>query len=255
MLAMVPAPDTRGVGDVWDPQAALDGGVAEQVVATILERWGRSPTCRWDLTLGSAERLGEAVVRVLSPIDTERDAAVNAWRENRRHDFNRAATALLVTWRGKRVLLGADLVEDPGRGWSNALGQDSDLQNHDVYKVAHHGAIKAIGPHVERPRTPRLRTWIATPYASKGLPRPQDGEGLQRLLAIEDFVELTALARPHEDQADRPRECTRADLGRLTEVTSAATVSTFPNCFVCVVLRENSSPKIVRGAGAMRVRS
>lgn len=180
-LAMVPAPDTRGVGDLWDPKAALDGGIAEQAIATILDRWGRSGACRWPMDLGHSHPVGEAVVRVVSPVDKERDAAANAWRAQKKHDYNRAATALLVTWKGRRVLLGADLVEEPGKGWSSAMCQDAALTDHDLYKIAHHGAVRAIGPQTGKPSSAMVRKWIATPFASQGLPRPNDGEGLSQL--------------------------------------------------------------------------
>lgn len=255
-LAMVPAPDTAGAGDDWDLTAAYQGGVAEHVIATIWERWRSRPSCRWDLEVGSSRRLGDATVQVLSPIASERDAAREAWLARRRHDYNRAASALLVTWRGRRVLLGSDLVESPGQGWTNVTAHERTPQAHDVYKIAHHGAIRAIGPQAGPPPRPRLRTWLATPFASKGLPKARPGEGLERLLASEDHVELTGLPLPHHQQGETPREAPRHELdGLMSAAVERTGAASFPDCFVAVVVRAQGPVEVVRGSGAVRVRA
>lgn len=235
-LAMVPAPDTRGAGDLWDPVAALTGGTAEQAVATMLDRWEQRPESKWALTLGSTIPVGDAKVRVLSPVDHERDAALAAWLGRRHHDYNRAASALLVTWGGRRILLGSDLVERPGEGWTSALGQDRALPSHDVYKLAHHGAVKAIGPQVNAPSAAMLRTWIATPFARQGLPRHRDGEALEKLLAIEEKVVLTGLPQPHVRQALVSRDVQRNQIAGLLSSSTIGPPVAFPDCFVRVVV-------------------
>jgi hypothetical protein len=256
LLGMVPAPETVGAGDKWDAVAALEGGVAEQVIATILDRWQRKPACKWLLELGASQPLGEALVRVLSPTDIERDAALKAWLAgNKRYDFNRAATALLVSWRGRRVLLGSDLVEDPGNGWSAATGQDDNLRAHDGYKVAHHTSRRAIAAQVERPNAPRLRSWFATPYpgAYGGLPRFDDGEAMDRLLAIEDPIYLTGLPREHAEQSGALEQLSRGALRDEPDRAFATPAAGFPDCFVALVLSETGLPTIVRGPGSVRV--
>jgi hypothetical protein len=253
LIGMVPAPNTVGAGDAWDAAAALDGGIAEQVVATILERWQQRPECKWRLDAGTTQQLGDASVRVLSPTDAERDAAVQAWLAQRRHDYNRAATALLITWRGRRVLLGSDLVERPGGGWTSAMGHDRNLRAHDVYKIAHHTSLHAIGIQAERPSSPQLRRWVATPFANKGLPRFRDGEAMDVLLALEDPIEVTGLPRAHEDQSGSDEQLSRAILRDDPERAFATTTTGFPDCFVGIVLSAKGQASIVRGPGSVRV--
>jgi hypothetical protein len=231
-LGMVPAPYDGGAGDTWDAFASLTGGVAEQVVATIIARWSRHPACRWDLEVGSSERLGEAAVRVLSPTSTERDAAAAAWSRGKTHDFNRAATALLVNWAGHRVLLGSDLVEHPGAGWTKACSHDAKLSAHDVYKVAHHGSEGALGPQIAKPSRPMLRTWVCTPFASKGLPKARDDGGLDRLLALEDQVLLTGLPLAYAEQGDSTKDVRRAELRDSPEAVFTPGPPGFPDCWV-----------------------
>jgi hypothetical protein len=251
---MVPAPQTDGAGDTWDAFASLAGGEAEQVVATILSRWQRHAASRWELTLGSQERLGDATLRVLSPTVAERDTAARAWETEAAHDYNRAATAFLLTWQGRRVLLGSDLVEAPGLGWTSTLGLDPAVPAHDVYKVAHHGSAGAIGPQVQAPATAMTRLWIATPFASQGLPRSGDGEGLERLLNIEDEIVLTGLPCRYAEQAATARDLTRAVLrddeaSQLTGVPQG-----FPDCWIHVNVPRLGPAVVTRGAGAVTVR-
>lgn len=256
LLGMVPAPDTLGAGDLWDAVAALDGGVAEQVVATILERWRQHAACKWDLEAGSSKALGEAQVRVLSPSVGERDAAVAAWRARKKqHNYNRAATALLVTWRGRRLLLGSDLVEEEGHGWTAATGHDANLHHHDVYKVAHHGSTNAIGPQTASPNPAGLRTWIATPFSKRGLPRSHDGDGLHRLLPLAEPIELTGLPRGHDEQSSQAEERSRAQLRDNPTEAFPSTTTGYPDCWVCVRIREHGAPEVQRGPGSVRVRA
>jgi len=255
-LGMVPAPDTVGAGDSWDATTALDAGLVEQVVATIYERWRQHPPCRWELGVGTSEPLGDATVRVLSPTDRERDAARDAWLADRSHNYNRAASALLITWRDRRVLLGSDLEEASGRGWTAAMSQDADLRRHDVYKIAHHGSKNAIGPHVERPSAPHLRAWIATPFSKgfKGLPRFDDDQGLDRLLRIEDSIDLTGLPREHERQSSQLEEHRRAALRDDPDRDFARPTSGFPDCWVHIRVPGAGVPEVSRGPGSVRVR-
>lgn len=254
-LGMVPTPDATGAGDLWDGFASLTGGLVEQVVATIVQRWTENPACRWELELGSSERLGEASVRVLSPVSAERVAAATAWMTEKAYDFNRAATALLVTWNGRRVLLGSDLVEVPGGGWTSATGQDSSLADHDVYKIAHHGSLGGLGPQSTRPRRPALRAWLCTPFARQGLPRAGDGNGLDRLLAIEDEILLTALPRAHGEQGGGVHAVSRADLQDPAKFVSTERTSGFPDCWVSVRVPKMGPVDVTRGPGSFLVRA
>lgn len=249
-LGMVPAlDDARAAGDTWDVEAGLDQGVVQQVVATIVERWRQNPKCRWKLELGTSERLGDATVQVISPTAIETTAAIEAWERNARHDWNRAATALWITWRGRSILLGADLVEEPGRGWTSATGQ-AQLHTHDVYKIAHHGARKGIGPQITRALPPKLRAWVGTPFVISGLPKCADNEAMQTLLAIKDEIHFTGLPVGHEEQALEQRAFTRAEL-KAKPPPPQKTTEGFPDCFVSVTLRSSGEPKVHRGPGSI----
>jgi hypothetical protein len=194
---------------------------------------------------------------VLSPSDAERDAAVAAWLARRRHNYNRAASALLITWRGRRVLLGSDLVEAEGQGWTAAMNHDANLRDHDVYKIAHHGSQNAIGPHVERPSKPRLPVWLATPFSVgfKGLPRFDDGQGLEQLLGFEDPIDLTGLPRESALQSGRPEERRRAQLRDNPDEAFGVTTPGFPDCWIFVRVPAKGPPQVERGPGSIRVRA
>lgn len=252
-MGMVPAPDTEGAGDEWDAEAALRGGVAEHVIGTILHRWNVQPACRWELEVGTSESLGEATVRILSPTDKERSAARAAWREGRRreYDFNRAATALLVSWRGRRVLLGSDLVDTPGQGWRSASSHDRDLREHDVYKIAHHGSENALGAHIRRPSNPSLRTWIATPFASKGLPDFRDLGGAEKLLAVESPMLLCGLPRTYPEQSGSVESTRREYLRDKPDHEFEKNAPGFPDCYVCVIIPEVGPVSVERGVGSI----
>jgi hypothetical protein len=247
-LGMVPAPDTSGVGQVWDPVAALEGGIAEQVVATIHDRWVRHPPCRWTLERGETEELGEASVRVLSPLVAVQKAAADAWRTRARFDYNRAATALLLTWKHRRVLLGSDLVERPGGGWSSAMELE-DLGDHEIYKIAHHGSETAHARHlVPSPGRP-ARHWVATPFSRRGLPRRSD---LEPLLETEPHVLLTGLPIPHREQSGRPEDVPSSRLAESSFDFPERTLG-FPDCWLAIELPAEGPVRITRGPGSVYI--
>jgi hypothetical protein len=108
-----PAPLTGRVSR--DAATAFREARVHQALASLRGRWRRRPTCRWPMNRGDERRLGDARVRVLSPTTAARDRAFAAWAGARRHDDNQVATALEVQWHGRRLVLGADLVERPGQ--------------------------------------------------------------------------------------------------------------------------------------------
>ena len=73
-----------------------------------------------------------------------REQQLDLWRTRQPFDRNVISTALLLTWRGRRILLGSDLVESPGYGWSNTLVLEPELADHDLFKVPHHGSDQAL---------------------------------------------------------------------------------------------------------------
>ncbi len=238
LFASALPPPTPGT----DPAAEYEGGVAEQACATVVDRWDRHPPCRWDLTVGADEPLGSASVRALSP------SAVAVGRNGR--DVNTLATALTVEWEGRRILLGSDLVESPGSGWSAALSAYGGLATHDLAKIPHHGSVKAI----HAPVFPSPVTGIITPFSTKHLPRFDAAGGVALLHSFGVDVVLTSLPRAHASQAGTPRTIMRSDLASDPTVRLDPQTTGFPDCFVCASFdRTVAPPRLHYGPGSVRV--
>ena len=190
-----------------DPAADFERGVTEQAVAAILDRWERHPPCRWDVGFGAEELLGEARIKVISPAPMVADRAEQKLLAAKRFDWNTVSTALLLEWRGRRILLGSDLVEQPLQGWSRAarLWWD-ELSRFDAAKVPHHGSARAL----DRNLLTGPAVGIVTPFATKGLPRFDAGEGLEQLISRRFRIFLTGLPRAHSAQAGSPMQLSRA---------------------------------------------
>jgi hypothetical protein len=92
-------------------------GITEQVISAVEARWREFPACKWEMLVGDVERLGEATVRVLSPEAAVRATQLALWSNGERFDHNVISSALLLEWKGRRVVLGSDLVEVPRNGW------------------------------------------------------------------------------------------------------------------------------------------
>lgn len=254
VLGMVLPPDTRGAGDPTDPQAQFEGGTAEQVVATILDRWERSPACRWDLSPGGTQKLGHAKVTALSPERDARNDALRKHRAGQSFDPNRLSAALLVEWGETRIVLGSDLPEKPGGGWSRALRRERHLPRHAALKVPHHGSTNALPDRLlRRPRDFNDPVWMIAPYASRGLPDPSPKGGLTRLLRHVERVHLTALPRKYASQSGVPMKMKLRRLQRKlpqADITSAG----FPDCFVAAVFSPgNPTPDVQYGPGSVLV--
>ncbi|WP_187344991.1 MBL fold metallo-hydrolase [Cystobacter ferrugineus] len=249
-------PSPRRGTSLDDLQHYFDAGVTEQAVATILQRWQTHPPCRWLLETESTETLGEATIRVLSPEEAARQDAFAAWEGKTAHfDWNRAASALLIEWRGHSILLGSDLVEKPGNGWSEALKRTPALAKHAIYKVAHHGSWDAQHRGVLKGAKGRKSMFIATPFASQNLPRFNTGEGMHLLLQHASAVHLTALPRGYGEQAGTPQRLTRAQLARRSnDLEFDPPAPGFPDCYVTLSFPpEAGPPRIAHGPGSVEV--
>src|SRR5690606_15515616 len=133
------------------------------------------------------------------------------------------STAMRLRWHAVDVVLGGDLVELPGRGWTHALSAYSDLARHVALKVPHHGSKQALYRGLlERPEGAPTPTGIATPYSSQRLPRFDDGEkgGMLELHRHLDRVHITAWPRPGVYALDPPAEATRSQAGSLVASAS-----------------------------------
>jgi len=245
-LGIVPSPDTKTADGSWDLEPALKSGQVQQAIAAVLSRWEDRETSRWDMKQGDVEALGGAKVHVISPSPAERAAARDAWNRGSDHDFNRASSAFIVEWQGRTVLLGSDLVENPGKGWSDATAMFTQAVSHDVYKLAHHGSDGARGPQLGT-ATATARVWIATPFARQDLPTAQD---LAPHLAIEPSVHLTGLPTRYDDQSSQHRTVAVGGLGALHATPPPGG---FPDCFVCVVVPQAGPCVVTCGSGAVTV--
>lgn len=241
--------------DVAARSAGYIAGVTRQAIAAVQSRWSASPACRWDVNAGELELLGNATLRVLSPRADVRAQQLDLWRMRQPFDRNVISTALLVTWRGRRILLGSDLVESPGDGWSHTLVLEPELGDHELLKVPHHGSDQALHDDVLRPsaRVPDpLR--VFTPYGPSRLPRFQPGEGAHRVVSHRGTSYLTGLPRPHAEQSGRAEARTLTELRTHDTITFNPTTTGFPDCYVLVSIPpDDGSPTVVQGPGSLRV--
>jgi hypothetical protein len=256
-LGMVPPPVTEGAGEVRDPQAHFEGGVAEQAVAAIVDRWERCPTCRWDMRPGTTFEVGEVEVTALSPDNATRRKAQEKLQKGQGLDWNQMASALLLEWEGRRVLLGSDLVEKPGRGWTEVMDRSGQAAQHGMFKVPHHGSRAALhGPLLRAAsRQAEAPVWVVTPFASQNLPRFDDKGGVAFLQRYVDVVHLTGLPTGYRKQGGQPQRIRRRDLARSTGAwRSSPPPPGFPDCYVQVTFSAGAAaPEIRYGAGSVRV--
>lgn len=241
--------------DIASRSGGFIAGVTLQAIAAIESRWSASPPCRWDVNAGDVEPLGDATLRVLSPHPEVRAGQMARWQAGLSFSKNIVSTALLLEWRGRRIVLGSDLVEDPAHGWSHSLVLDPELGDHDLLKVPHHGSDDALHDEVLRPRA-RVPTplRVFTPYSPRRLPRFADGVGAHRVASLGGTSYLTGLPRRHELQSGQPERRTLASLGAHATISFPTTTTGFPDCYVLVsVPPDDGVPRVTQGPGSIRV--
>jgi beta-lactamase superfamily II metal-dependent hydrolase len=227
-------------------------GETGHAIAAIEQRWNDAPACRWDVNAGDVERLGDATLRVLSPREEVRAEQMQRWP---RIEHNVLSTALLLEWRGRRVVLGSDLVETPRHGWTHGLVIEPDLGDHDLLKVPHHGSDRALHDDVVRPgtRVPAPHR-VITPYSIQRLPRFKPGVGGHRVASLPGSTYLSGLPRRHEEQSGREEERTLAELGAHDGIQFDPKTGGFPDCYVLVSFPpDGEAPIVERGPGSLRI--
>jgi hypothetical protein len=241
--------------DVAAHSTGYIGGTTLKAVGAITSRWNMLPACRWDVNVGDVERLGDATLQVLSPSAAVRAQKLELWKTRNPFDRNVIATVLLLTWRGRRILLGSDLVEDPESGWSHSLVLDPALGDHDLLKVPHHGSDEALHDDVLRPhaRVPApLRT--ITPYNSHRLPRFSGGKGAHRVVSHGGTTYLTGLPRRHDQQSGEVEARTLAELATHDSLAFTPKTAGFPDCYVLVSIPpDGGAPRVEQGPGSLRI--
>lgn len=241
--------------DVAGRSGGFIAGATLQAIAAIESRWSASPACRWNVNAGDAEPLGDARLRVLSPQADVRADQLARWQAGRSFNKNIVSTALLLEWRGRRVVLGSDLVETPAHGWSHSLLLDPDLGDHDYLKVPHHGSDEAL--HDDLLRTggrvlDPLR--VLTPYSPGRLPKFAAGLGAGRIVSLGGTTYLTGLPRSHRAQSGQPERRALAELASHGDITFRPTTSGFPDCYVLVSIPPGGgAPVVTQGPGSMQV--
>ncbi|MDC0743285.1 hypothetical protein [Polyangium mundeleinium] len=241
--------------DVAARSADFMGGATLQAIAAVESRWKESPACRWEVNVGDLELLGNAALRVLSPRADVRAEKIEQWRMGRTFNKNVISTALLLSWHKRRILLGSDLVEEPGNGWSHSLVLDPDLGDHDLLKVPHHGSDAALHDDVLRPRIrvpDPLR--IFAPFSRKRLPKFSPGVGANRVVSHGGTSYLTGLPRRHEEQSGRIEARTLTELQAHGAIKFNPVTSFFPDCYVLVSIPPDGGPPLIeQGPGSIHV--
>jgi len=180
-------------------------GELEQAFSAIRERWTANSACIWWTWRDSTRNVGDASLTALHP--REELARNYAGRDN-----NELSSAVLLTWRKTRLLLGADV---PNPHWAEICERFPSLGNHQAMKTPHHGSDEAL--HDGFLQGTRERLWIVTPYnRGKKLPRFGDGHAVHRMLRHVGFVYLTGLPSGHDQQMGSPCEATRQELNANT---------------------------------------
>lgn len=241
---------SRRLGPRGASQASYDTRLATGVLSAVQTRWKRNPATKWQPRAGGTEVLGSGRLRVLSPDSRALQAA-----RGPNFDWNRVASALAIEWQGHRLVLGADLVEVPGGGWSAVLRAAPEAREHVLLKVAHHGSLAAQHvPLLARLRAEKKVTLVTTPFASQDLPRFQRGEGAELLLMHGDKLLLTGLPQRFDTQNKKPRQWPRARLAKLKKPIAADEPMTgFPSNYLHFVLDASGKLKTHWGPGSVIV--
>jgi hypothetical protein len=254
-IGMVLPPVIGAAGVRVAAEMAYIGGVTERVIGAVEARWHDHPPCRWDMNRGDALALGNARVRVLSPEPARRARELERWRNRRHFQKNPLSTALEVTWLGRRVVLGSDLVERPGGGWSHSLAFEPSTPDHELLKIAHHGSVEAQHAPVLMPgaRVPGPLRVIA-PYSPSGLPSFSPGGGIDRIVQHGGTTYVTGLPRHHAEQSGQVEQRQLAALRAHETLAFAAATPGFPDCYVAVSFPPGGgAPRVERGVGSIEL--
>jgi len=228
----------------------------EQIHAEIKRHWKRRPDCRWWTWQDTFRHIGQAKLTALHP-------AESFARENPEAEKNHLSTAILLEWRGLKVLLGAD-VENPH--WETICERFPALAQHVAMKIAHHASENGVYDPLLAADGGRF--WVATPYNLKdGLPQFGERDGPRRLLQGQPEFYLTGLPRAHDRQMDAPCEATFRELQEGTRpravpftLPGGLTGAMAPSrsdvcCYVIAAITPDGTCEVVScGPGSVRVR-
>jgi hypothetical protein len=156
----------------------------------------------------------ESVTRALSKLASEA-AIAGGVRRIPACDPNELAVALWIEAAGKKILLGADLLNGPARcGWQAVLSSEVVTGQASVVKVPHHGSPNAHHDQTWSDMVTEKPMALLAPYRAGRTPRPAP-QDIQRLCKITGDVYITASpALPASSKAVRKAA---ASLGQLAQ--------------------------------------
>ncbi len=246
-LAAIPRPSNRSA-TLDDPMEFVASGQAQGALNAIGKWWKSDPSTRWEIHVGVRRRFGAGELTFLSPEPGTVASARAHARAGRSIDWNELASAVLITWKKTRVLLGSDLVN---KCWAAAAARLPAGPVH-VLKVAHHGSREAQH-HDVLGRLEKVSSVLCTPFARQDLPSFDDDEGADLLLRRTRWLELTGLPHKVGQQAGVARTLARADLLAEPHGFICDDPKDFPSSWVKVVADGNGRRSVTRGPGSVRV--
>lgn len=247
MLGVVTPPGpAKAVGH----QAKHESRYVLDALNAMVTRWRQRPGCEWRPTAGTSHGLGAGTMHVLSPPE-----ALLKKRRPPSFDVNQLSSALAIEWEGQRLVLGSDLVEEPGRGWSEVLNAAPNAREHLLLKIAHHGSKAAQHvPLLARTKNEREALYIATPFASQDLPRFTKTEGVAVLHQHADKLLLTGLPQAFDKQHGAPRQWPLRKLAKMRNFpASSQPADGYPDCWIHVSVTRSGKTKTSYGPGSVIV--
>ena len=211
-------------------------------------------------------------IEVLSPPDdalkSYLDACVTTPTKVK-SEANRYSIVLRVTFGTTTVVLPGDLPATVGGvsvtpGWNELVTYATNLHDHTMMKVAHHGSAEAFHASAMTSGPPD-RAWVVTPFNSAKLPRVADADGLPQLVAARQEVLLTAMPASKSAQsatqmpgfvklADLKSSAARRPGGGVPTTVTAPTKGPL-DCVWCIKLNDKGDVVArYRGVAALAVR-
>lgn len=162
----------------------------DKAIRTIANTWEESPDKEWNMRRGDVEHVDGVRVTVLHPDDASVEQVPD--------DPNLLSTPLVIEWEGNRILLGAEI---PTNVWDDLPEAFSQLADHDVLKIPHHGSKRNVSLRfADASEAQRERNWILTPWKrGPGLPQYHNESGLSWLLKKNGKVYATWLPELEDD--------------------------------------------------------
>jgi hypothetical protein len=190
---LLSAPSPFAPSEDPDDAAAVARSQTQLAHQAITRAW-QSGSPKWSLVQGEGFDFAGWRLAVLHPARAEVDRAIRDYGESRHVNLNDLSAALLLEREEHAIVLGADCDD---AAWT-AVAQrvtPSHLRHTRPVKVPHHGSKNALHPVLIDYRTrDEGRIQVVTPFPKSGrLPRFDDDQGVERLVAAAGSMHLTAM--------------------------------------------------------------